>query len=66
MTDREKDNRTLLNYVLKIQFIQVKTKEKQEARSVRVKKMFTMVYMDTHSQVFWDDDATQIVRVHNS
>ena len=40
--------------------------EKQEARSARVKKVFTMVYRDTHAQVFWDNDATQIVGVHNS
>ena len=30
----------------------VKTKEKQEARSARVKKVFTVVYRDTHGQVF--------------
>lgn len=29
-----------------------KIKEKQEARSARVKKVFTMVYRDTHGQVF--------------
>ena len=44
-----------------------KIKEKQEARSARVKKVFTMVYRDTHGQVFfWDNYATQIVGVHNS
>ena len=31
----------------------VKTKEKQEARSARVKQVFTMVYRDTHGQVFF-------------
>ena len=30
-----------------------KIKEKQEARSARVKKVFTMVYRDTHGQVFF-------------
>ena len=30
----------------------VKIKEKQEARSARVKKVFTMVYRDTHGKVF--------------
>ena len=43
----------------------VKTKEKQEARSARVKQVFTMVYRDTHGQVFSDNGATQNVRVHN-
>ena len=43
----------------------VKTKEKQEARLARVKKVF-IVYRDTHGQVFsWDNGATQNVGVHN-
>ena len=44
----------------------VETKEKQEARSARVKQVFTMVYRDTHGQVFsWDNGATQNVGVNN-
>ena len=43
----------------------VKIKAKQEARSARVKKVLTIVYRDTHGKVFWDNDATKIVGVHN-
>ena len=59
--------KSLANQLSKVNYpnLIVKTKEKQEARSARVKQVF-IVYRDTHGQVFsWDNCATQNVGVHN-